>query len=128
MKDAAHKTQPGSLRVLVVEDHLDSAKAMARLLLACGHDAQVAHDVKGALALAPTGFDLLISDISLPDGSGLELMRQMQTIKPIKGIAVSGFTSASDQRGSRDAGFGAHLGKPVDFSKLREAIDRVIAE
>ena len=116
----------GRLRVLIVEDHADSATAIARLLRTVGHQASVANDFKSALALAGReGFDLLISDIALPDGSGLDLMRQLQRIKPIKGIAMSGFASSADEGNSRAAGFSAHLGKPLDFTKLRETIEKV---
>jgi hypothetical protein len=118
----------GKLRVLIVEDHADSATAIARLLRTVGHDARIANDFKSALALAGAeGFDLLICDISLPDGSGLDLMRQLHRMKPIKGIAMSGFASLADETNSRDAGFSAHLGKPLDFAKLRETIERVCA-
>ncbi len=114
------------LRVLIVEDHADSATAIARLLRAVGHQPSVASDLSSALRLAEQSeFDLLISDIVLPDGSGLDLMRQLQRRRPLKGIAMSGFASVSDEGNSRSAGFSAHLGKPLDFAKLRETIEKV---
>ena len=70
-------------------------------------------------------FDLLISDIGLPDGTGLELMRQIQAIRPTKGIALSGRDSSEDVRESRDAGFAAHVAKPVDFHKLQQLISQL---
>jgi CheY-like chemotaxis protein len=67
-------------------------------------------------------FDLLISDIGLPDGSGFEVMRHLRTTQPIRGIALSGFGRAEDLRNSREAGFDHHLTKPVDFQSLEELI------
>ncbi len=67
-------------------------------------------------------FDLLISDIGLPDGSGFEVMRHLRTTQPVRGIALSGFGRAEDLRNSREAGFDHHLTKPVDFQSLEEPI------
>lgn len=114
------------LSVLIVEDHHDSANAIARLLRTIGHRTQVAPDCRKALDLANAEtFDLVISDISLPDGSGLELIGDLLRIRPIKGIALSGLTSGADEQNSRNAGFSEHLGKPIDFVKLRDSIDRL---
>ena len=99
-----------SLKILVVEDHADTSRVMARLLEGHGHEVRTAPGVNTALAEASREpFDLLISDIGLPDGTGLELMRQIRAIRPIKGIALSGFDSNEDVRQSRDAGFAAHV-------------------
>ena len=99
---------------------------MARLLQGYGHHVSTARGVNTALAAANVQpFDLLISDIGLPDGTGLELMRQIQAIRPIKGIALSGFDSSEDVRQSRDAGFVAHVTKPVDFDKLHRLISQL---
>jgi CheY-like chemotaxis protein len=65
----------------------------------------------------------LISDIRLPDGSGLDLIRRLQSNRPIRGIAISGFGTEQDQRRSREAGYETHLTKPVDFDRLLEAIE-----
>ena len=70
-------------------------------------------------------FDLIISDITLPDGSGLDLMGELRQTSTVKGIAMSGLTSPEDQQNSRDAGFAAHLAKPIDFMKLQDAINRM---
>jgi CheY-like chemotaxis protein len=112
-----------TLKILVVEDHGDTSRLMARLLQGHGHDVHVAEGVSTALAAAKQeSFDLLISDIGLPDGTGHELMRQIQSIRPTKGIALSGYSSQEDIRQARDAGFAAHVTKPVDFAKLRQLI------
>ena len=95
------------------------------MLIKRGHDVHTA----GSLA-APCGeptseqFDLLISDIELPDGSGLELMRRLSSRRTAIGIALSGFGSSDDIDQSRSAGFAEHLTKPVDFRRLEEAIQQ----
>ena len=112
------------LKILVVEDHGDTSRLMARLLQGNGHDVRIAEGVSTALAAAnQEPFDLLISDIGLPDGTGVELMRQIQAIRPTRGIALSGYSSSDDIRESREAGFIAHITKPVDFMKLQKLID-----
>jgi CheY-like chemotaxis protein len=111
---------PASLRILLVEDHEDTRRAMSRLLRMQGHEVTTADTVRAALDLAAREtFDLLISDIGLPDGSGLELMRQL---RQVRGIALSGFGSEDDLRRSREAGFAHHLTKPVNFRTLEQLI------
>jgi CheY-like chemotaxis protein len=115
-----------TLKILVVEDHSDTSRLMARLLEGNGHEVQTAEDVTSALAVAKReSFDLLISDIGLPDGTGHELMRQLQNIRPIKGIALSGYSSSDDVHEAKAAGFAAHVTKPVDFTKLQQLIEQL---
>ena len=72
--------------------------------------------------------DVIVSDIELPDGSGLELVGSLrQTGRPIPAIALSGFGSSADVELSHSAGFAIHLTKPVDFRQLEEAIRQVAA-
>ena len=73
-------------------------------------------------------FDLLISDIALPDGTGMELMSCLRALKPIRGIAISGFGMNGDITRSISAGFSEHLVKPIKVEKLEAAIDRVMAQ
>jgi signal transduction histidine kinase/CheY-like chemotaxis protein len=120
---------PGSerpLRILLVEDHADTAAAMAELLELLGHQVVVAHDVASGLsaatqALEGTGLDLVISDLGLPDGSGLDLMRTLSG-REVRGIALSGYGAEKDVRASHEAGFSLHLTKPVDLERLRTAL------
>jgi len=114
------------LSVLVVEDHEDTLRLIVRLLQEAGHDVAAAGDVRSALAAArDRSFDLVISDVGLPDGSGLDLMRQLKNRQPsIRGICVTGFGSEQDIRGSIEAGFVEHITKPVDFDSLLAAIAR----
>ncbi|HXE55471.1 MAG TPA: response regulator [Tepidisphaeraceae bacterium] len=115
------------LSILLVEDHADTARAMGRLLRRRGYSVHAATTMTDALAAARgRAFDLIISDIGLPDGSGLELMRQLLAERPIKGIALTGFGMEEDVERSRAAGFSEHLTKPIDMSQLQAALDRVI--
>jgi signal transduction histidine kinase/CheY-like chemotaxis protein len=114
------------LRILLVEDHMDTAAAMAELLDLLGHSVLVAHDVASGLtaaraALDGPGLDLLISDLGLPDGSGLDLMRELSG-QGLRGIALSGYGTEKDVRDSREAGFSRHLTKPIDLERLRAAL------
>jgi len=98
----------------MVDDHEDTNRAMSRLLGGLGYDVRTADSVAAALSAAEQGsFDLLISDIGLPDGSGLELMKQLRARNGgrVKGIALSGFGMEEDVQRSREAGFREHLTK-----------------
>jgi len=87
-----------------------------------GYDITVAHNADQALQKAEAeNFDLLISDIGLPDRSGYELMRELSG-KGLPGIALSGFGSEHDISKARAAGFAEHLTKPINFDKLDETI------
>jgi PAS domain S-box-containing protein len=117
---------PADLHILLVDDHEDTARAMGRLLQRLGYRITTAGSVKTALdAFGRESIDLVISDIGLPDGSGLELMRQIRQQKPVRGIALSGFGMEEDVRKSRDAGFSQHLTKPINFQKLQAVIHEV---
>jgi len=98
------------------------------LLAGLGYAVKTAGDAATALELASKeSFDMLISDIGLPDETGYELMKKIRERNPIKGIAVTAYGTAEDVRKSRDAGFSEHLLKPVESSRLHEAIQRVLA-
>ena len=115
-----------SLRVLLVEDHTDTRMVVTRLLARLGCMVTGAKSVKEALSLADLhSFDLLISDIGLPDGTGLDVMRYMRLNQPIKGIALSGFGQDEDLRRSEEAGFTMHLTKPINFRLLEETIHKM---
>ena len=77
--------------------------------------------------LNATVSDLIVSDIGLPDGTGLDLIRHIHHRRPIPALAVSGYGMEEDIRSSREAGFSEHLVKPVDLGNLRAAIERVLA-
>lgn len=117
----------GGLRILLVEDNMDTAQIIERLLLRQGHRVATAADLATATALLKQSkFDLLLSDLGLPDGSGLELMRALRERgERMPGIAFSGYGQEQDVRQSLEAGFAAHLVKPVDIEELRETIAKV---
>lgn len=115
-------------RLLVVEDHQDTAEILARLLDLSGYEVTVAHTVADALAAATAApFDLLLSDIGLPDGSGLDLMRQVRDRLGISGIALSGYGMEEDIEKSREAGFVDHIVKPVNVDYLKTTIHRIVS-
>jgi PAS domain S-box-containing protein len=112
-------------RILVVEDHDDTRAVLGRLIRSLGHQVTVAANVREALEAAERAiFDLLVCDIVLPDGSGLEVMEKLKP-KVERGIALSGFGQTDDLRRSYEAGFNEHLTKPVNFAMLKEALERV---
>jgi len=109
--------------ILLVEDHHDTAEILRRLLEGREYQVRIADSVRSALqATGEQHFDLLICDIGLPDGNGLELMRALRKIRPIKGVALTGFGRDDDVQKSRDAGFYAHITKPVNFNQLQAVI------
>ena len=124
---SAEATPPSSLRILVVEDEPATLRLMARLLRGLGHEVTTAGTIAAALEVSEAGeFDLIVSDIGLPDGSGLDLMRRVVARRgPVPAIALTGYGMEEDIRRSREAGFTAHLTKPIDFAKLEAMIRRV---
>jgi CheY-like chemotaxis protein len=115
------------LRILLVEDHEDTLHLMVRLLQGSGHQVKTANSVATALsAAAAEKFEFVISDLGLPDGSGIELMQQLIAKGPaIKGIALTG--SADDDAGQQclEAGFLKHITKPVDILKLESLLQEL---
>jgi two-component system, chemotaxis family, CheB/CheR fusion protein len=125
---AAGPADPAALRLLLVEDNEPTLQVMADLLELAGHDVKPAATLRAALDLAARHtFDLVVSDLGLPDGSGFNLMRELRDRYGLQGIAVSGFGMEEDLRRSREAGFHEHLVKPVDIDKLKAAIARAAA-
>jgi signal transduction histidine kinase len=114
--------------VLLVEDHEETLEIMAKLLARLGYEVTKASTIKAALMAArDKHFDLLISDLGLPDGSGYELMRSLHAGNHLRGIALTGYGMSEDIQLSHEAGFAEHLVKPVDLKKLEEAMARVLA-
>ena len=113
--------------ILLVEDHEQTRIVLARMLARDGHDVQTAGTCDAALeaAHAPSGhrFDVLISDIGLPDGSGLGLVRKLKAeIPELTAIALSGYGTNEDVTRSMEAGFNIHLIKPIALDELRRAL------
>lgn len=117
------------LTFFVVENHQDTLDAIRMFLEAQGHKVETAPDMASALKLAPqTPFDVLISDIGLPDGDGWELMKQLRAQMPLKAIAMSGYGMRADIERSKAAGFAAHLIKPFGPAELEAALQKVLGE
>jgi CheY-like chemotaxis protein len=109
--------------VLVVDDHDDTLRSMRMLLTRLGYEVLAAENMTDALRIArEQHFDILLSDIGLPDGSGLELLRQIRAIRNVPALALSGFGMDEDIERSQEAGFADHLTKPVSIDRLQAAI------
>jgi PAS domain S-box-containing protein len=118
------------LRIILVEDNQDTLRYLTAILRRLGHDivpADCLSAARAALSDAESPFDLLLSDIELPDGNGLDLMRELRAAGHTPGIAMSGFGTEEDLALSRDAGFFDHLTKPIDLNRLTTAIHSATA-
>jgi signal transduction histidine kinase/CheY-like chemotaxis protein len=125
-KEAALPARPAPLRILLVDDHADTLSVLRRVLTRRGHTVFAASTAEAAVELASReSLDLLISDIGLPDRSGLELMAELQKARRICGIALSGYGADADIERSRAAGFIGHLTKPVEIPALEKLIAEV---
>jgi signal transduction histidine kinase len=123
------KKKPASRRhrLLLVDDHVDTCTGMKMMLERRGYDITVAHSAEQAVEKTQQqDFDLLISDIGLPDRSGYELMSELRQSKSFPGIALSGFGMDTDVSKARDAGFSEHLTKPINFDRLEQAIRHLL--
>ena len=119
--------RPG-LNVLLVEDNQETLRYLTLMLRKRNYNIVPADSLSAALAAAAEAqFDLLISDIELPDGSGLELIHGLGGGRKVPAIAMSGFGSEEDVQLSTGAGFAEHLTKPIDLNRLESAIRRVTA-
>jgi CheY-like chemotaxis protein len=109
-----------------VDDHADTRRILSRLLSKYGHEVDTVDSAQGALKFLDSGrFDVLISDIGLPDSSGYELVREAKRRQPLKGVALSGFGTEEDVRLSIEAGFDYHVTKPVNFQDLRALLQKI---
>src|SRR5436190_57635 len=125
---ATSKQLPGTRppRLLVVDDHQDTCTGMKMILERRGYDITVAYSADQATEKArKQNFDLLISDIGLPDRSGYELMQEMRG-RGVPGLALSGFGLEHDVNRARAAGFSEHLTKPINFERLEEVIHQLL--
>jgi two-component system CheB/CheR fusion protein len=116
-------------KVLVVEDHGDSANLLSRVVWSFGFDVAVAEGHWAGLQAARADrYDVLVCDVGLPDGDGCELLREVKAMYDIRGVAVTGHGYPDDRRRCADAGFEAFLLKPISIGDLETAIRRVTAE
>ena len=111
------------LRILLVEDHEDTNRSLTNLLRRRGYHVQSALNFQSAVKLGTNEqFDVLISDLALPDGTGIDLMQKLHSTRPLLAIALTGFGMEDDVRKSYEAGFQHHLVKPIDLNKLDSLI------
>ncbi len=116
----------GPLRILLVEDHASTLFVLNKLLSNLGHQVTTATCVAEATRLAQSNaFDVLLSDLGLPDGSGHELVARIGSGFAGRTIALSGYGSEADVRNSHEHGFAVHLTKPVDLPAIVRALRTV---
>jgi CheY-like chemotaxis protein len=115
-------------RVLLVEDNRDNGMAVAEYLRVRGYDVQLVGSIRAAVGLADRGFDVVLSDIGLPDGTGHDLVRRLRERGPVRAVALSGYGTREDIARSLEAGFLRHLTKPVEPEALIDAIEAVAQE
>lgn len=111
------------MRILVVDDHADTAALMARVFRGDGYDVRTVATADDALAACDeTDFDLITCDVALPGCDGWELLGRVHARRALHAIAVTAYGSAADVEHSRLAGFDVHLTKPVELAALRAAV------
>ena len=116
------------MRILLVEDHEDTNRSLTNLLRRRGYHVQSALNFQSALELSEKeDFDVLLSDLGLPDGNGIDLMGKISSKQPLVGIALTGFGMEADILRSREVGFQHHLVKPIDLNKLDALIQESAA-
>ena len=117
------------MRILLVEDHEDTRKAMSALLRITGHHVVDAGDGHAALAAAADGsaggFDCAVIDLGLPDQDGIKLLGELRSRGIAKAIALTGSTAPDDVAACRAAGFTCHLSKPVTIEELNAALGKL---
>jgi len=119
---------PGQ-QILIVEDHADTLDVLSRLLRSFGYAVQSAASAREALEHASANqFDLLISDLTLPDGNGADLVKQICANRSIPAIALSGYAPGDGGNAGADSDFAARLVKPVDFQLLKETIRKLLPD
>jgi len=113
------------MRILVVEDHGDTRRVLLSMLTRWGYEVSAADSVASGLEFVKAKhFDVLLSDIGLPDGDGYDLVIAAKQICDFKAVALTAYGSADDVSRGRAAGFDHHLTKPVDFQELRSVLSK----
>jgi PAS domain S-box-containing protein len=120
------RAAPRPLRILVVDDDEPTRRVLTAALASLGHAVRTADSVASAADAVRASFDVLLCDIGLPDGTGYDVLRLLDS-RPVRAIALSGFGLDDDLRKSRASGFAEHLTKPIDLHTLDAAIRRAAA-
>jgi PAS domain S-box-containing protein len=126
---APPRRAPSSLRILLIEDHEDTACVLEKVLQQMGHEVETCSTVAVACQkLRERQFDVILSDIGLPDGSGLDFIKTAREICQTPAVALTGYGMAEDIDKCLQAGFEEHLTKPIDIDRLRKALSRILAK
>jgi len=121
--------QASQMRILLVEDHDDTRRVLARLLAHFGYEVTLSASVEEALqAFRSQTFDAILSDIGLPDGTGYDIITEAKRTGDVHAVALTGFGMSEDVRRSKEAGFDFHLTKPVDVAELRTVLRKLGAK
>jgi CheY-like chemotaxis protein len=117
-----------SRKILVVDDHPDTAQTFAALLETLGHYAEFVTDPRNALdAIRRLRPDAVFLDIEMPELNGYQLARMVkEEFQAITAVAITGHSSQEDRRKAREAGFDAHVTKPADLDMLQSILDTVL--
>jgi PAS domain S-box-containing protein len=120
----SQKRRPNGRRMLVVDDNADAADSLAEILRLNGHDAQTAYDGRQALErLRAARVDVVLLDIGLPEMDGYEVARRVRAEHgALALVAITGYGQAADVQRAKDAGFDAHITKPVAFDELARVL------
>jgi PAS domain S-box-containing protein len=126
---APPRSDPSSLHVLVVEDHEDTARVLEKVLRQMGHEVEACSTVATACQkLQERQFDVILTDIGLPDGSGIDFIKVARGICQTPAVALTGYGTAEDIDKCLQAGFEEHLTKPIDIDRLQKALSRILAK
>jgi DNA-binding response OmpR family regulator len=116
-------SQPQFMTVLLMEDHADTRSVFEMLLNRCGCQTVTAKSLKDARArLKGMSFDMLIRDLNLPDGDGLDLVCEAKHMHKLKAIALTGRTSDEERDRGLKMGVDCYLTKPIDYQQLKKAL------
>ena len=118
------------MKILVVDDNVDSAESLALLLSMGGHEAHVAHDGAAAVdAAAQLRPDVMLLDIGLPKMDGFEVCRRVRQEpwgQKMAMVALTGFGQDRDRAESENAGFDRHMVKPIDYDALLRTLELLL--
>ena len=115
-------------KILLVENHQDTAVYLQLFLEKAGHSVTISADVRSTIELPDLeSFDIILSDIGLPDGDGWELMQRIRPLTKAYAVAMSGFGMTSDIKRSLAVGYQAHLTKPFTPSRLMDVLSKADA-
>jgi DNA-binding NtrC family response regulator len=113
------------LNILFVDDHADTREALSKLLQRRGYGVVTASSYDSAIHKASAmRFDLVIADIGLPDGNGLNILPEIRKLYPVRGIVISGYNQLTEIQQSAEAGYDRFLSKPFTAEALYEAVEK----